>query len=119
VTDDETAIAQLDPEVLDYVQQKNVDNLVAQATRLLARGKTQEARQTLQVAQQITQRLNNPGATRLLQNALEELNRTGIISENTRRTLRAGGRTMTVKSGKTEPLEIGMSDEEIRKATGA
>ncbi len=118
-TNDETAIAQIDPEVLDYVQQKNVDNLVAQATRLLAQGKTQEARQTLQMAQQITQRLNNPGQTRLLQNALDELNRTGTISENTRRTLRAVGRTMTVKSGKTEPLEIGMSSEDIRKVTGA
>jgi Ca-activated chloride channel family protein len=118
-TNDDSAIAQIDPEVLDYVQQKNVDNLVVQATRLLAQGKTQEARQTLQLALQTTQRLNNPGQTRLLQNALEELNRTGTISENTRRTLRAGGRTMTVKSGKTEPLEIGMSEEEIRKATGA
>jgi Ca-activated chloride channel family protein len=118
-TNDDSAIAQIDPEVLDYVQQKNVDNLVVQATRLLAQGKTQEARQTLQLALQTTQRLNNPGQTRLLQNALEELNRTGTISENTRRTLRAGGRTMTVKSGKTEPLEMGMSEEEIRKATGA
>jgi Ca-activated chloride channel family protein len=118
-TDDEAAIAQVDPEVLDYVQQKNVDRMVAQAARLIAQGKTQEARQTLQVAQQITQRLNNPGATLLLQNALEELNRTGTLSENTRRTLRAGGRTMTVKSGKTEPLETGMSEEDIRKMTGA
>jgi Mg-chelatase subunit ChlD len=117
-TNDETAIAQIDPEVLDYVQQKNVDNLVAQATRLLAQGKTQEARQTLQYAQRITQRLNNLGQTRLLQNALEELNRTGTISENTRRTLRMGGRTMTIKSGKTEPIE-GLSEEDIRKITGA
>jgi Ca-activated chloride channel family protein len=118
-TDDETAIAQVDPEVLDYVQQRNVDNQLARATRLLAQGKTQEARQILQAALQSTQRLNNPGQTRLLQNALEELNRTGTLSEGTRRTLRAGGRTMTVKSGKTEPLETGLSDEEIRRQTGA
>jgi Ca-activated chloride channel family protein len=118
-TDDETAIAQVDPEVLDYVQQRNVDNQLARATRLLAQGKTQEARQILQAALQSTQRLNNPGQTRLLQNALEELNRTGTLSEGTRRTLRAGGRTMTVKSGKTEPLETGLSDEEIRRLTGA
>jgi len=62
--------------------------------------------------------LNNPAATRLIQNALEELNRTGTLSENTRRTLRAGGRTMTVKSRRTEPIE-GLSEEEIRKITGA
>ena len=117
-TNDETAIAQVDPEVLDYVQQKNVDNMIAQATRLLKQGRTQEASRTLQLAQQITQRLNNPGATRLIQNALEELNRTGTLSESTRKTLRAGGRTMTVKSGKTESIE-GLSEEEIRKITGA
>jgi len=106
-TNDETAVAQVDPEVLDYVQQKNVDRMLTQAARLLAQGKTQEAHKTLQAAQQITQRLNNPGATRLLQNALEELNKTGTLSENTRRTLRAGGRTLTVKSGKTESLQSG------------
>lgn len=118
-TQDETAIAQVDPEVLDYVQQKNVDRLVTQATKLAAQGKTEEARKTLQMAQGMTQRLNNPSATRLLQNALEELNRTGTISAETRRTLRAGGRTMTVKSGKTAPLEEGLSEEEIRRLTGA
>lgn len=119
LTLDETAIAQVDPEVLDYVQQKNLDQLVAQATKLATQGKTEEARRTLQMAQGMTQRLNNPGATRLLQNALEELNRTGTISAETRRTLRAGGRTMTVKSGKTAPLEEGLSEEEIRRHTGA
>jgi Ca-activated chloride channel family protein len=117
-TDDETAIAQVEPEVLEYVQQKNTGNLLDQATRLAAQGRTQEARRTLQLALQMTQRLNNPAATRLIQNTLEELNRTGTLSENTRRTLRAGGRTMTVKSRKTEPIE-GLSEEEIRKITGA
>lgn len=48
----------------------------------------------------------------------EELNRTGTLSAETRRTLRAGGRTMTVKSGKTAPLEGGLSEEEIRRRTG-
>jgi Ca-activated chloride channel family protein len=117
-TDDETAIAQVEPEVLEYVQQKNTGNLLDQATRLAAQGRTQEARRTLQLALQMTQRLNNPAATRLIQNTLEELNRTGTLSENTRRTLRAGGRTMTVKSRRTEPIE-GLSEEEIRKITGA
>lgn len=117
-TQDETAVAQVDPEVLDYVQQKNVDQLIAQATKLANQGKTEEARKTLQMAQRLTQRLNNQGATRLLHSALEELNRTGTISANTVRTLRAGSRTMTVKSGKTSPLETGLSNEEIRRRTG-
>ena len=71
------------------------------------------------MAQGMTQRLNNPRATQLLQSALNELNQTGTISAETRRTLRAGGRTMTMKSGKTAPLEGGLSEEEIRRITGA
>ncbi len=117
-TQDETAIVQVDQEVLDYVQQKNLDRLLAQAVQLAHQGKTEEARKTLQIAQNMTQRLGNPGATRLLQEALEELNQTGTISANTRRTLRAGWRTMTVKSGKTVPMETGFSEEEIRRITG-
>ncbi len=118
-TNDEAAIAQVDPEVLDYVKQKNVDHLVAQATKLAAQGKIEEARRTLQMAQGMTQSLNNPAQTRLLQGALDELNRTGTISENTRRTLRAGSRRMTMKSGKTEPLgAAGLTEEEIRQTTG-
>lgn len=119
-TSDEGAIARVDPEVLDYVQQKNVDQLVARATKLAAQGNADEARRTLQQAQGMTQRLNNANATRLLQGALEELNQTGTISEGTRRTLRAGSRTMTVKSGRTAPLsESGLTSEEIRRLTGA
>ncbi len=117
-TPDEGLVAQVDPEVMDYVQQKNVDRLVTQATRLAQQGKTEEARKTLQMAVGMTQRLNNPGATRLLQGALEELNRTGTISQNTQRTLRAGGRTMTVKSGKTAPLTEGLDEAQIRRLTG-
>ncbi|MGB9878123.1 MAG: hypothetical protein ACPLPS_10180, partial [bacterium] len=99
---DETLIAQVDPEVLDYVQNKNVDNLILKATQLASQGKTAEARQTLQMAIGVTQRLNNPGLTQILNNALNELDKTGKISPDTTKTIRAGGRTMTVKSKHTE-----------------
>jgi len=117
-TPDDALVAQVDPEVLDYVQQMNVNNLITRASQLAAQGKAEEAHRTLQMAQGITQRLNNPGVTRLLQQASDELRQTGTISESTRRTLRAGSKTMAVKSGKTQPLDIGLSEEEIRKQTG-
>lgn len=97
-TQDEQAVAQVDQEVMHYVMQRNVDHLFAEAIRLVNQGKTEEARKTLQRAQQMTQQVGNLGMTRLIQGAMEELNRTGTISANTQRTLRAGGRTMTVKS---------------------
>jgi len=115
---DETAIAQVDPEVPDYVAQKNCDQLVAQATKLAAQGKNGRGKKDSSkgarndpVAEQ-SQRY--PFASR----ALEKLNRTGTISAETRRTLCVGGRTMMAKPGKTAPSEGGLSEEGIRRITG-
>jgi Ca-activated chloride channel family protein len=99
---DEALTAQVDPEVMDYLQNKNIDNLIQKATQLASQGKTQEARQTLQMAVGLTQRLNNPRLTQILNSAVNELDKTGRISSNVTKMLRAGGRTMTVKSKHTE-----------------
>jgi Ca-activated chloride channel family protein len=99
---DEALTAQVDPEVMDYFQNKNIDNLIQKATQLASQGKTQEARQTLQMAVGLTQRLNNPRLTQILNSAVNELDKTGRISSNVTKMLRAGGRTMTVKSKHTE-----------------
>jgi Ca-activated chloride channel family protein len=99
---DEALTAQVDPEVMDYLQNKNIDNLIQKATALASQGKTQEARQTLQMAVGLTQRLNNPRLTQILNSAVNELDKTGRISSNVTKMLRAGGRTMTVKSKHTE-----------------
>lgn len=101
-TTDATLTAQCDPEVLDYVQQKNINALIDRATRLAGQGKQEEARQTLRIAANQTQQLNNPRVTKLIQSAIDELDRTGTISPDTTRTLRADGRTVTVKSKHTE-----------------
>ena len=76
-------------------------------------------RQTLQAAVGVTQRIGNAAMTRILQNAVNELNQSGTISVGTRKTVALGGRTKTVKTGATVPLEGVPSDEEIRKMTGA
>jgi Ca-activated chloride channel family protein len=117
-TDDEAAIAAVDPEVLGYVQQKNVDRIVQDAVRMstIDAGK---ARQTLQVARGMTQKLGNSNMTQMLDHALDELNQTGTISAGTRKTVALGGRTRTVKTGEVSPMDGIPSEEEIRKLTGA
>jgi len=116
-TTDEAAVAAVDPEVLGYVQQKNVDNLIQKAMGQ-ATVNAGQARQTLQVALGMTQRIGNAAMTRVLNNALDELNKSGTISAGTRKTVALGGRTKTVKTGSAVPLEGMPSEEEIRKVTG-
>jgi len=116
-TTDEAAVAAVDPVVLGYVQQKNVDNLIQKAMGQ-ATVNAGQARQTLQVALGMTQRIGNAAMTKVLNNALDELNKSGTISAGTRKTVALGGRTKTVKSGSAVPLEGMPSEEEIRKVTG-
>ncbi|OGF66064.1 MAG: hypothetical protein A2Y62_00160 [Candidatus Fischerbacteria bacterium RBG_13_37_8] len=118
-TKDETLIPKVDPEVLDYVQQKNLDRLVYQAMGMATKGNVAGALRTLHMAQNITQQVQNVQATQLLKNALDELSKTGVISPNTVRTVVASSRTMTIKSTRTALKDIKISEEEIRKLTGA
>jgi Ca-activated chloride channel homolog len=117
-TTDEAAVAAVDAEVLGYVQQKNVDHMVRQAVRQ-ATVDAGKARQTLQVAAGMTQKLGNRAVTQMLENALDELNRTGTLSAGTRKTVAVGGRTQTMKPGATRAMEGVPSEEEIRRLTGA
>jgi Ca-activated chloride channel family protein len=117
-TRDESATERVDPEVLGYVQQINVDRLVHDAVKQ-ATVDAGQARRTLQVAAGMTQKVGNQAMTKMLENALDELNKTGAISVNTRKTVALGGRTKTVKTGATMPMEGVPSEEEIRRLTGA
>lgn len=117
-TGDETATAHVEPEVLGYVQQKNVDRMVQEAVRL-ATTNAAGARQTLQAAIGMTQRLGNAGVSQMLTTAINELDRTGTISSGTRKTVSLGARTRTMKTGVGESLEGVPSEEEIRRLTGA
>ena len=116
-TSDEAAIASVDAEVLTYVQQKNVDRLIQQAVGQ-ATVNAGQARQTLQVAIGMTQRIGNAAMTQVLNNAMNELNQTGTISAGTRKTVVLGGKTKTVKAGDALPMGDVPSDEEIRKLSG-
>jgi len=104
--------------VLGYVQQKNLDKMVQDAVKV-AGTDAAKARQTLQAAVGVTQRIGNSAMTRILHDALNELTQSGTISVGTRKTVALGGRTKTVKTGATVPMEGVPSDEDIRKMTGA
>lgn len=118
-TDDEALAAQVQPEVMGYVQQRNVDNLVRRAT-VQARTDPEQASKTLQLARSMTQRLGNTSMTQALGRAQEELRSTGTIAVGTSKTIKLGARTQTMKAGGPDdspgPLP---SDEEIRRLTGA
>jgi Ca-activated chloride channel family protein len=117
-TTDDQAVSEVDAEVLGYVQQKNVDRMVQDAVKVAGTDAV-KARQTLQAAVGMTQRIGNAAMTRLLQSALDELNQSGTISVGTRKTVAMGGRTKTVKTGAGPSLEGLPSEADIRKMTGA
>ncbi len=117
-TTDEAATAQVDPEVISYVQQKNVGKMVGEAMRTVALDPG-KARHTLQIAAGMTQRIGNGAATQMLQGALDELDKTGTISIATNKTVALGVRTKTVRTGAMgDGGTGGLSAEEIRKLTG-
>jgi Ca-activated chloride channel family protein len=118
-TTDEALAAAVDPEVMGYVQQRNVDNLVRQAT-LQAETNPAQAAKTLQVARAMTQRLGNRGMTVALGKAEEELRSDGTISAGTRKTIKLGARTQTMKVGSPDEVPQNVpSQDEIRRLTGA
>ena len=118
-TDDEALAAQVDSEVMGYVQQRNVDNLVRRATEQ-AKSDPQQAAKTLQLARSMTQRLGNRGMTVALGKAEEELKSTGTIAVGTAKTIKLGARTQMMKAaGPDQAPDALPSEEEIRRLTGA
>jgi Ca-activated chloride channel homolog len=118
-TDDEALAARVDPEVMGYVQQRNVDGLVRQATEQ-AKTDPERAAKTLQLARSMTQRLGNAGMTQALGRAEAELKSTGTIAIGTVKTIKLGARTQTMKAGgPDQAIENVPSEEEIRRLTGA
>lgn len=118
-TGDEALAGHVDAEVMGYVQQRNVDNLVRLATDQ-ARRNPQQAAKTLQLARSMTQRLGNHAMTVALGSAEQELQSKGTISPGTAKTIKVGSRTQTMKVG--GPNDFGSnlpSDEDIRRLTGA
>ncbi len=122
-TEDASATTAVDAEVLGYVQQKNADRLVRDAM-IGAKRDAKTAQQKLHQAMEITRRLGNAPMTKMLQDAMDELQTTGTISSNRRKTVTLGGRTRTVAITLPQNLQAGQSvdnlptEAEIRRLTG-
>ncbi len=121
-TFDENQTAAVNPEVMGYVQQRNLEGLVKQAAQE-AQSNPNQAAKTIEIARQMTVRLGNSAMTVALDQAKAELEQTKGISSGTAKTIKMGAKTQTIKVG--GPNDGGApsgglpSDEEIRKLTGA
>ncbi|MEA5470381.1 MULTISPECIES: vWA domain-containing protein [unclassified Spirulina] len=107
--------AQVDQEVMGYVQQCNIGDMVKRAT-VLANSNPEQAEQLLQTAQKITQRLGNSSMTRSLGDARDELRKTRKISPERSKTIKMGAKGKTVRMG--GDINDSISDEQIRKISG-
>lgn len=117
-TADEIQAAPLDDEVLGYVQQRNVDRMISQATVLL-RKQPQEAARYLDQARAMTQRCGNTGMTIAIDRAREDLDTRGAIAPATLKTISLGARTRTIRIGDEAAAENIPTNDEIRRLTGA
>jgi len=109
----------VDQEVLDYVAQLNVGYLIGEANKLTNIGDISGATKKLEEAMRITQRLGNSALTENLSKAINEVAKTHMLSEESKRTLVANSRTKTIKSQRTLSIEnLGISEEDIRKISG-
>jgi hypothetical protein len=66
----------------------------------------------------MTRKLGNEALTQMLDNAAGELNQTGAISPQTRKTVALGTRTKTVRTAAVGDEATDLSAEEIRRLSG-
>lgn len=113
-THDNRATAQVDQQVMQWVQQRNLEGMIKEAIEL---GKTDPAAATriLEQAKAVTVRLGQSAMTQSLDKAAGELQSGRTISLGTQKTLRIGSKTQTIRAGDSDSLP---TDEEIRRITG-
>ncbi|UJB68988.1 VWA domain-containing protein [Acaryochloris sp. 'Moss Beach'] len=114
-TSDQGGITQVDQEVMDYMQQCNIANIVGQATKI-ADKEPQKAQELLETAHRMTVRIGNKELMESLGNAQDELRKTQKISSGTRKTIKMGSKGKTVRMGGDINNEL--SDDQIREASG-
>ncbi len=113
-TAEESLAGRIDPAVMRWVQQRNLEGLIAQATRQAERDPA-GAQKTMELARAMTVKLGNGVMTQALDRAIGELKDGKTVSLGTAKTLKIGAKTQTLRGGE-QSLP---SDEEIRKLTGA
>ncbi len=108
--------AQVNQEVMGYVQQRNIGQLVGDAAKI-ADQNPEQAEKLIETARRMTVKIGNNDMLQSLNQASDELRKTRRISDNTRKTVKMGSRGKTVKidSDINEQLS---SNEAIRNVTG-
>jgi hypothetical protein len=95
-TKDRDLCGKIDREVMGYFDQLLAQELVEQASKAAQAGNAADATQRLLQAKSLTERIGNVPITQHLQQAIDELNRTGTISAGAQKTIRLGS-THTVR----------------------
>lgn len=108
--------AQVDQEVMGYLQQCNIAQLVKQATQIADRN-PQQAEQLLETARRMTVKIGNNAMTETLTEVQNELRKTQKISSGTRKTVKMGSKGKTVRMNNND-INQEITDEQIRKASG-
>ncbi|NET73194.1 MAG: VWA domain-containing protein [Sphaerospermopsis sp. SIO1G2] len=106
---------QVNQEVMDYLQQCNIANLVGQATKI-AEQDPEKAEEILETARRMTVRIGNAEMAASLNGAQEELRKTRKISPGTRKTVKMGAKGKTVKMG--DDINEQLSEAQMRELTG-
>lgn len=107
--------AQVDQEVMDYLQQCNISNIVNHATTIADRN-PEKAEELLETARRMTVKIGNKEMEESLNGAQQELRKTRKISAGTRKTVKMGAKGKTVKMG--SDINDQLSEEEMRNLTG-
>jgi Ca-activated chloride channel family protein len=107
--------AQVNSEVMGYLQQGNVTRLVKEATKI-ADTNPNKAEEMLNTAITLSKNIGNETMTRNLSQAQDELRKTKKISDSTRKTVKMGAKGKTVRM--TDDPNEGLSDEKIRQISG-
>jgi hypothetical protein len=85
----------IDPEIKGLIDQREASRMVAKAEDAIRRGDVAKATTLLANARTVTQALGNAKVTTQLTDALEELTKSGNLSEEARKTILFGTRQTT------------------------
>lgn len=107
--------AQVDQEVMSYVQQCNIAQLVSEATKV-AQQNPQRAEELLETARRMTQRIGNQAMTESLTEAQNELRLTRRISSGTSKTIKMGSKGKTIRMG--GDINDVLLEDQIRQLSG-
>ena len=97
-TANEALAARINSEVMRWVQQRNIEGLIHQATQQAASDPA-GAQKTMELARAMTVRLGNGVMTQALDRAINELEGGKTVSVTTAKTLKIGAKTQTLRAG--------------------